>query len=234
MCYIRGTARDYDDWAAQGADGWDWAGVLPYFKRAEGNTRGGSDLRGGDGPLTVSDLRNVNPLSRVFIEAGQQAGLPRNNDFNGPSQLGVGLYQVTQRDGARCSTAVAYLNPAKPRPNLSVHTGTMVERILFEGARATGVACSHRGKAASYRASREVILSGGSINSPQLLMLSGIGPEAELRRHGIAVVPARAGVGANLPDPLPASPPPHATRPPSYDPATTPQLPSNSFPPPPH
>src|SRR3546814_10209520 len=98
MCYIRGTARDYDDWAAQGADGWDWAGVLPDFKRAEGNTRGGSDLRGGDGPLTVSDLRNVNPLSRVFIEAGQQAGLPRNNDFNGPSQLGVGLYQVTQRD----------------------------------------------------------------------------------------------------------------------------------------
>src|SRR3546814_6059339 len=158
MCYIRGVAGDYDDWAAQGADGWDWASVLPCFMRAEGNTRGGSELHGGDGPLTVSDLRNVNPLSRVFIDAGQQAGLPRNDDFNGPSQLGVGLYQVTQRDGARCSAAVAYLDPAKSRPNPTVHTGIMVERILFEGPRATGVACSRRGKAVSSRASRGVIL----------------------------------------------------------------------------
>src|SRR3546814_344578 len=217
MCYIRGVAGDYDDWAAQGADGWDWASVLPCFMRAEGNTRGGSEWHGGDGPLTVSDLRNVNPLSRVFIDAGQQAGLPRNDDFNGPSQLGVGLYQVTQRDGARCSAAVAYLDPAKSRPNLTVHTGIMVERILFEGTRATGVACSRRGKAVSYRASREVILSGGSINSPQLLMLSGIGPEAELRRHGIAVVVDRAGVGANLQDHLDVCTLQHETRRTSYD-----------------
>ena len=217
MCYIRGVARDYDDWAAQGAEGWDWTSVLPYFIRAEGNVRGGSDLHGGDGPLTVSDLRNVNPLSRVFIEAGRQAGLSRNDDFNGPVQLGVGLYQVTQRDGARCSAAVAYLDPARPRPNLDVRTGTMAERILFEGSRATGVACSRRHGAAAYRASREVILSGGAINSPQLLMLSGIGPEAELRRHGIPVLADRAGVGANLQDHLDVCTLQHETRRTSYD-----------------
>src|SRR5690606_31474227 len=177
MCYIRGVAGDYDDWAAQGAHGWDWASVLPWFKRAEGNTRGGDALHGGDGPLTVSDLRSVNPLSQVFIEAGQQAGLARNDDFNGSAQLGIGLYQVTQRDGARCSAAVAYLDPARPRPNLTVRTGTLVERILFDRQRAAGVACVQQGKARRYLASREVILSGGAINSPQLLMLSGIGPE---------------------------------------------------------
>ena len=217
MCYIRGVAADYDEWAAQGASGWDWATVLPYFRRAEGNTRGADALHGGDGPLTVSDLRNVNPLSQVFIEAGQQAGLPRNDDFNGVSQLGVGLYQVTQRDGARCSTAVAYLDPARPRPNLTVRTGAMVERILFDKRRAIGVACSRRGQALRYRASREVILSGGAINSPQLLMLSGIGPEPELRRHGIEVVVARDDVGANLQDHLDVCTLQHETRRTSYD-----------------
>ena len=132
MCYIRGVPQDYDGWAAGGADGWDWNAVLPYFKRSEGNTRGGDALHGGDGPLTVSDLRHVNPLSRAFVEAGQQAGFAHNPDFNGPQQQGVGLYQVTQRDGARCSAAVAYLAPVRKRPNLTVHTGAMANRITFE------------------------------------------------------------------------------------------------------
>ncbi len=231
MCYIRGTAEDYDGWAAQGADGWNWDDVLPYFKRAEGNTRvlrQGQDARdfdalhGADGPLTVSDLRNVNPLSRVFIEAAQQAGLARNDDFNGRSQLGVGLYQVTQRDGARCSAAVAYLNPAMARPNLTVRIGAMASRITFDRPasarpRANGVTCAHGGKAFHYQASREVILSGGAINSPQLLMLSGIGPQAELRRHGIEVVADSAGVGGNLQDHLDVCTLQHETRRTSYD-----------------
>jgi choline dehydrogenase len=231
MCYIRGNAGDYDDWAAQGAQGWDWAGVLPYFKRAEGNTRvlrqaqdarDFDELHGADGPLTVSDLRNVNPLSRVFIAAAQQAGLARNDDFNGPSQLGAGLYQVTQRDGARCSAAVAYLNPAMARPNLTVQTGAMVSRITFDRPasahpRANGVTCAHGGKAFHYEASREVILCGGAINSPQLLMLSGIGPQAELRRHGIDVVVDCAGVGGNLQDHLDVCTLQHETTRTSYD-----------------
>jgi choline dehydrogenase len=222
MCYIRGTAGDYDDWAAQGAHGWDWASVLPYFRRAEGNTRGGDALRGSDGPLTVSDLRNVNPLSRVFIDAAQQAGLARNDDFNGPSQLGAGLYQVTQRDGARCSAAVAYLNPAMARPNLTVQTGAMVSRITFDrpasaNPRANGVTCAHGGKAFHYEASREVILCGGAINSPQLLMLSGIGPQAGLRQLGIPVVADAAGVGGNLQDHLDVCTLQHETTRTSYD-----------------
>ena len=222
MIYMRGDAGDYDEWAAQGASGWDWASVLPYFKRAEGNTRGGDALHGGDGPLTVSDLRNVNPLSRVFIEAAQQAGLTRNDDFNGPSQLGAGLYQVTQRNGARCSTVTAYLNPARPRPNLTVQTCALANRITFDrpasaNPRANGVTCTHGGKTFEYQASREVILSGGAINSPQLLMLSGIGPQAELRRLGIAVVADTAGVGTNLQDHLDVCTLQHETQRTSYD-----------------
>ena len=207
MCYIRGVPADYDGWAAQGAAGWDWDTVLPYFIRSEGNTRGGDALHGGDGPLTVSDLRYVNPLSYAFIEAGQQAGYAHSHDFNGPVQAGVGLYQVTQRDGARCSAAVAYLAPARTRPNLTVHTHALVSRITFERAasaspRANGVTYSMRGKAFHQPAAREVIVCGGAVNSPQLLMLSGVGPAAELRRHGIAVVADAPDVGANLQDHL--------------------------------
>jgi choline dehydrogenase len=202
MCYIRGVPRDYDDWAADGATGWTWKDVLPFFLRSEANSRGASALHGSDGPLHVADLRHVNPLSRVFVEAGAQMGQPRNDDFNGTTQEGFGLYQVTQKDGARCSSAVAYLRPALARPNLTVRTGVLVTRVLFEGRRAVGVEYVQDGRVQRALANREVLLSGGAINSPQLLMLSGIGPADALRRHGIGVQHDAAGVGANLQDHL--------------------------------
>ena len=217
MCYIRGGPRDYDDWEAQGAAGWSWESVLPYFRRGEGNTRGADGLHGADGPLGVDDLRHVNPLSHAFVAAGQQAGLAHNRDFNGPDQLGVGLYQVTQRDGARCSAAVAYLNPARSRPNLTVLTGVMVNRITFDRGRANGVTCAHLGRAFHYEATREVIVSGGAINSPQLLMLSGIGPADELRRLRIPVVHDAPQVGGNLQDHLDICTLRHSTQPVTYD-----------------
>ena len=217
MCYVRGTPRDYDEWAAAGATGWHWDAVLPWFRRSEGNTRGADALHGGDGPLTVSDLRHVNPLSRAFIEAAQQAGHARNDDFNGPRQDGVGLYQVTQRDGARCSAAVAYLDPARRRPNLDVVTGALASRITFSGGRADGVVHAVGGRVFHHRATREVLLCGGAINSPQLLMLSGIGPADELRRHGIGVLQHAPGVGANLHDHLDICTLWHSTRRVSYD-----------------
>ncbi|MGY1519470.1 GMC family oxidoreductase [Luteimonas sp. A482] len=217
MCYTRGHRRDYDDWAAMGASGWGWDDVLPYFRRSEANARGGDALHGGDGPLSVCDLGHVNPLSHAFVEAAQQAGHPRNPDFNGPVQDGVGLYQVSQRKGARCSAAAAYLAPARPRPNLSVVTGAQAQRITFEHGRATGVVYTARGRAFHQPATGEVLLSGGAINSPQLLMLSGIGPAAELRRHGIRVQHDAPGVGANLQDHLDICTLWHSTQRVSYD-----------------
>jgi choline dehydrogenase len=202
MCYVRGHPSDYDDWAAAGAHGWSWTEVLPHFRRAECNTRGADALHGGDGPLHVADLRHVNPLSHVFVEAAAQAGIPRNDDFNGLRQEGAGLYQVTQKDGARCSSAVAYLRPAAHRRNLVVRTGARASRVTFEHGRATGVAYVHAGRAYHEHADREVLLCGGAINSPQLLMLSGIGPAAMLRRHGIEVLHDAPEVGANLQDHL--------------------------------
>ncbi|MCC8364023.1 choline dehydrogenase [Lysobacter sp. A6] len=217
MCYARGHARDYDDWAAQGATGWDWATVLPYFKRNEGNRRGRDSLHGELGPLAVSDLRHVNPLSRVFIDAAEQAGYPRNDDFNGPRQEGVGLYQVTQKNGARCSAAVAYLHPVMHRKNLVVRTDSSVSRITFANGRANGVTCASRGLAYHFECTREVLLSGGAINSPQLLMLSGIGPAAHLRQHDIAVVHDAPQVGENLQDHLDICTLRHSTQPITYD-----------------
>ncbi|MGI8560785.1 MAG: GMC family oxidoreductase [Luteimonas sp.] len=222
MCYIRGVPADYDDWAANGASGWDWNTVLPYFKRSEGNTRGADALHGGDGPLGVSDLRYVNPLSEVFVAAGAQAGYARNRDFNGPFQRGVGLYQVPQRDGARCSSAAAYLAPVRDRANLVVQTGATVNRITFDrdaagGVRAGGVVYAARGQAFHVRATREVLLCGGAINSPQLLMLSGIGPADELRRHRIEIVVDAPGVGANLQDHLDICTLRHSTQRVTYD-----------------
>ena len=223
MCYIRGVPKDYDEWG-QLVSGWDWDNVLPYFKRSEGNSRGADALHGGDGPLSVSDLRHHNPLSDVFIEAARQAGIPANSDFNGPAQEGVGLYQVTQRDGARCSSAVAYLAPVRSRPNLTVHTGAMVSRITFDGRRANGVTYSMRGKAYHQPVAREVLLAGGAINSPQTLMLSGVGPGDELRRHGIAVVHDAAGVGQNLQDHLDICTLQHSTQRITYDRVNEPKM----------
>jgi choline dehydrogenase len=202
MCYIRGHRDDYDEWASLGADGWDWEGVLPYFRRAEGNARGADALHGGDGPLAVSDLRYRNPLSQVFIDAARTSGHPSNDDFNGVRQEGIGYYQVTQRNGARCSTAAGYLTPIRDRRNLTVVTGARVNRVLIERGRASGVVCSVGGKAMCYTAAREVLLSGGALNSPQLLMLSGVGPADHLRAHGIAVEVDAPDVGANLQDHL--------------------------------
>ena len=223
MCYIRGVPRDFDEWGAVAA-GWDWASVLPYFLRAEGNSRGADALHGAEGPLAVSDLRHHNPLSEVFVQAAEQAGIPRNRDFNGPAQAGAGLYQVTQRDGARCSSAAAYLAPVRSRPNLVVHTHALASRITFDGRRASGVTYAMRGKAYHQAAAREVLLCGGAVNSPQLLMLSGIGPADDLRRHRIEVVHDAAGVGANLQDHLDICTLRHSTQAITYDRINEPKM----------
>ncbi|MBS0456729.1 MAG: choline dehydrogenase [Proteobacteria bacterium] len=217
MCYIRGNPADYDEWAALGADGWHWDNVLAYFKRAEGNGRGANALHGGDGPLKVSDLRYVNELSGVFVEAATQAGHTRNADFNGATQEGVGLYQVTQVGGARCSTAVAYLDPIRGRANFTVHTHALAQRVDFSGQRASGVTYLRHGRTIHATARREVLLCGGAINSPQLLMLSGVGDADHLRRHGIGVRANVPGVGANLQDHLDVCTLQHASQRVTYD-----------------
>ncbi len=202
MCYTRGAPGDYDAWAlASGDPRWAWSQVLPVFKRSEGNVRGADAWHGADGELTVSPLRHHNVLSQAFIDAAVDAGHARNDDFNADTQDGFGYYAVTQRNGARCSTAVAFLRPALARANLEVRTRALATRVVLEGGRAVGVAYRHRGKAERAEAGC-VILAGGAINSPQLLMLSGIGPADHLREHGVAVALDRAGVGANLQDHL--------------------------------
>jgi len=217
MCYTRGIPSDYDEWAALTGDPrWSWSNVLPVFKRGEGNTRGASALHGADGPLAVADLRHHNELSDVFIEAAASAGFARNQDFNGPAQEGFGFYQVTQKNGARCSAAVAYLNPARGRANLTVLTNAPTARVLIDGTRAVGVEYRHRGRTMRVDAGC-VILAGGAINSPQLLMLSGIGPADHLREHGIAVARDLRGVGANLQDHLDICTLVRSTRPVTYD-----------------
>lgn len=199
MVYTRGVPADYDEWETLGATQWGWRDVLPYFKKAEDNERGADEYHGEGGPLGVTDLRFVNASASAFIEAAQLAGYPLNPDFNGARQEGIGLYQVTHRDGRRCSSARAYLVPAAGRPNLKVVTRAQVRRILLQNHRASGVELVNL---RSIGARREVILSAGAIQSPQLLMLSGIGPEAELREHGISVNQALPGVGKNLQDHL--------------------------------
>lgn len=202
MCYTRGHQTDYDEWERLGARGWNWQSALPAFLRAEGNARGASEFHGGDGPLSVMDHLYTNPLSQVFIDAALQAGHAPTDDFNGARQDGFGFYQVTQRKGARCSTAVAYLNPARDRHNLSIVTGAQAQGLIFEGHRVVGLRYLQGHTPREVRASREVILCGGALNSPQLLMLSGIGPAEHLRRHGIEVRVDAPGVGANLQDHL--------------------------------
>jgi choline dehydrogenase-like flavoprotein len=217
MCYIRGVPADYDDWAGVTGDArWSWSQVLPYFKRAEGNTRGTDELHSATGPLGVQDLRYHNPLSRTFIDAALAAGHPTNADFNGARQEGFGLYQVTQRNGARCSAAAGYLQPARGRANLHVLTGAVAQRVLIAGGRATGVDYRRRGQLVRAE-SAEVILCGGAINSPQLLMLSGIGPADHLRGHGIGVALDQPGVGANLQDHLDICTLQRSTQPVTYD-----------------
>jgi choline dehydrogenase len=197
MVYIRGNPLDYDEW---GVPGWAWSDLLPYFVKAEDNERGASELHGAGGPLPVGEQRSGNRISQAFVDAGEQAGLARNPDFNGERQDGVGLYQLTQREGMRASAAVAYLHPAMERPNLTVMTHMHVERILFEGARAVGVQASRLGEPQELRAEREVILAAGAYNSPQLLMLSGVGPAEHLAMREIETLVDQPAVGENLSD----------------------------------
>jgi choline dehydrogenase-like flavoprotein len=201
MIYIRGNRADYDAWAAMGCAGWGWEDVLPYFLRAEDNERGVSELHGAGGPLRVSDGRSRYRTCEAFIEAAEQAGMPGNDDFNGPAQDGVGWYQVTQRDGMRCSAAVAYLHPVLGRPNLTVETGAYVTRLLLVGGRAVGVEIDQHDAVREVRAAQEVILSAGAYQSPQILLLSGIGPAEELAFGGIPPV-VDLPVGRGLQDHL--------------------------------
>lgn len=200
MAYIRGQAADYDAWAAAGNPGWAWDDLLPYFIRAEGNARGADALHGGSGPLTVQDLRQPHRVTSMFVQAGVQAGHAHNPDFNGSSQEGVGLYQVTHRGGERCSAAKGYLGLAQGRANLKVITGAHASRILFEGRRAVGVEYLHDGVRQQVMARAEVLLSTGALQSPQLLMLSGIGSGTQLQQLGVPVLHALPGVGEHLHD----------------------------------
>ncbi|HEX4704049.1 MAG TPA: GMC family oxidoreductase N-terminal domain-containing protein [Pseudonocardiaceae bacterium] len=201
MIYIRGNKADYDGWRDDhGATGWGYTDVLPYFRRAEHNHRLAGELHGTDGPLHVEDRRYTHELSRAWLDSAVAWGLKPNDDFNGQDQDGAGLYQVTCHDGRRWSTADAYLRPALARPNLTVVTDALASRIVLSGGRATGVAYLRHGAEHVVRADREVLLSGGAVNSPQLLLLSGIGPAEHLREFGIDVAVHLPGVGENLHD----------------------------------
>ena len=207
MLYVRGHPSDYDEWADLGATGWDWQSVLPYFLKSEGNSRAPSPLHAQTGPLQVGDQLYPRQITRAFIHAMGDLQIPENHDFNGESQDGAGLYQVTQfhsgpRKGERCSAANAYLHPAMARPNLTVLTHTRAEKIALNGKRAIGFIASKGLRTLHIRARREVIIAQGAFGSPQLLLLSGIGPEQELRAHNIPVLHDLPGVGANLQDHL--------------------------------
>ena len=201
MVYIRGHRSDYDHWVELGNAGWSYDDVLPYFKLSEGNERFNDQYHGQNGPLAVSDLRSDNPLQQAYVDAGQQAGFPVIDDFNGAEQEGIGVYQVTQKNGERWSVARGYLLPhMDSRPNLTVHTKTRTLRILFDGKRAVGVEVSQGGKTRTIHANKEVIVAAGAFQSPQLLMLSGVGPADELAKHDIPLVHELPGVGQNLQD----------------------------------
>jgi len=205
MLYIRGHAWDYDHWRQLGNAGWSYADVLPYFLKAQHNERGASEHHGVGGPLNVADQVSPAKINTGFLEACVQAGHKRSTDFNGSTQDGVGYYQVTQKGGKRWSAAQAYLRPAMARGNVTVLTEAHTTRVVIENGRATGVAWRKDGKDELAHAAREVVLSGGAINSPQLLMLSGVGPADHLKKHGIAVVADVPGVGGNLQDHLDAA-----------------------------
>ncbi len=221
MCYVRGQPQDYDDWERAGNTGWNFDAVLPYFKRSERQARGSrlhdSPYHGTAGKLAVEDLRDVNPLSRVFVAAAMSIGLEHNDDFNGPRQEGVGLYQVTQRKGRRCSSAAAFLGAARTRPNLTIATNTLATRLVVERGRAVAVEATRDGRLARYECDGEIIVCAGTINSPQLLMLSGIGPPTHLSELNIPVVAALPGVGLNLQDHLDITLLQKCTQPITYD-----------------
>ena len=200
LLYVRGQHEDYDRWRQHGNSGWGYDDVLPYFKKAEDQQRGADDFHGTGGPLPVSDLGHPDPLSAAFIAAAVESGLPLNPDFNGASQEGAGFFQTTTRRGRRASTAVAYLRPAKGRNNLQVETSALAQRILFEGRRAVAIEYRKAGSMRTARARKEILISGGAYNSPQLLQLSGVGPAELLRKHGIDVVLDAPGVGQDLQD----------------------------------
>jgi choline dehydrogenase len=204
LIYIRGQHEDYDHWAALGNTGWSNADGLPYFRKLEHNVRGANDWRGADGPQWASDIGATHELVEALIAAGAELGIPRNDDFNGAAQEGVGYYQLTTRRGFRCSTAVAYLRPARGRSNLAVKTNAQATKIVLDGRRTSGVVYRQGGREYTVAARREVIVAAGSIQSPQLLQLSGIGPPGLLRSFGIPVVHALDGVGENLQDHLQA------------------------------
>jgi choline dehydrogenase len=200
MVYIRGHREDYNQWRQLGNTGWSYEDVLPYFKRAEDQVRGPDEYHGVGGPLAVSDVYEKHELAEAFLAAALESGYPANPDFNGAEQEGFGPIQWTMRNGRRCSTAVGYLRPARKRANLTVATGAHALRLRFDGRRATGVEYAQAGRTIVAHADGEVIVSGGAINSPQLLQLSGLGPADLLRRHGVEVVADMPGVGANLRD----------------------------------
>ncbi len=202
LIYIRGQHADYDGWRQLGCEGWGWEDVKPYFLRAEHQERGAGDEHAVGGPLNVSDVRESHEVSDAAVEACVEAGIPRNPDVNGAEQEGVCYYQLTAKNGQRCSSAVAYLHPAMGRGNLRVVTRALAERVVFDGKRAVGVEYLQGGGHRVVKAGREVILAGGAINSPQLLQLSGVGPGALLAEHGVAVVVDAPGVGENLQDHL--------------------------------
>ncbi len=204
LIYIRGQKQDFDTWRQLGNQGWSFDDVLPYFRRAENQQRGADEFHGAGGPLSVSDQREPHPLCDAFIEAGVEAGIPRNDDFNGATQEGMGYFQTTSRNGRRCSTAVGYLNPARSRKNLRIETKAHATRVLFSGNVASGIEYRQNGTLKRAEAAREVILCGGAINSPQLLELSGIGDGERLKSCGIPVLHHLPGVGENLQDHLQA------------------------------
>ena len=206
LLYVRGQAQDYDTWAQMGNPGWGWDDVLPLFKRAESYAGGDPDVRGRDGPLSVSDSAVTREIVDRYLEAAVTAGYRRNPDYNGTDQEGVGPFQLTMRNGRRCSSAVAYLAPARGRENLSILTKCAAQRLTFRGKQATGVQVWYRGKSQHIRAHREVIVTAGAIASPQLLMVSGLGDPDALSPHGIEVVADLPGVGRNLQDHLQARP----------------------------
>ena len=205
LLYVRGQPQDYDRWRQMGNPGWGWDDVLPLFKRSERNERGADEYHGNEGPLSVSNMRIQRPITDAWVAAAQAAGYPFNPDYNGAEQEGVGFFQLTARNGRRCSSAVAFLNPVKDRENLQIITHAQVSKVVLDGKKCTGVLYMDRsGRETEIKVRREVVLSGGSINTPQVMMLSGLGEAEQLRAHGIEVVQDLPGVGKNLQDHLQA------------------------------